>query len=212
MRGRLSEPLTGLYWDKPSPKFQGTYQVQCTAGWALMDLPVRGIKGYGKSFKRELREKCAGNARMNMQGTLLISSKKFVDLDQSRKDKYGLPLSRIHLFYEDSDIAMAQDMVERCEDIIRAGRGEVIASPGKVTADKLMIDYNHWVGTVRMGNDPKTSVLDRFGRSHDIPNLFVGDASVFPAYPEKNPTLSNIALSWRMSEHLAELAKKGELS
>jgi choline dehydrogenase-like flavoprotein len=107
---------------------------------------------------------------------------------------------------------MAQDMVGKCEDIIRAGGGEVISTPGKVTADKLIIDFNHWVGTVRMGNDAKTSVLDRFGRSHDIPNLFVGDASVFPAYPEKNPTLSNIALSWRMSEHLAELAKKGELS
>jgi choline dehydrogenase-like flavoprotein len=210
--GAYQSLLTGLYWDKPATKFQGTYQVQCTAGWALMDLPVRGIKGYGKRFKSELREKCAGNARMNMQGTLLISSKKFVDLDETRKDRYGLALSRIHLHYEDSDVAMAQDMVEKCEDIIRAGRGEVIASPGKVTADKLMIDFNHWVGTVRMGNDPKTSVLDRFGRSHDIPNLFIGDASVFPAYPEKNPTLSNIALSWRMAEHLSELAKKGELS
>ena len=81
-----------------------------------------------------------------------------------------------------------------------------------MTTDKLEIDFNHWVGTVRMGNDPKTSVLDRFGRSHDVPNLFVGDASVFPAYPEKNPTLTNIALSWRMSDHLVELAKKGELS
>jgi choline dehydrogenase-like flavoprotein len=210
--GTYQSLLTGLYWDQPSTKFHGTYQVQCTAGWSLMDLPVRGIKGFGKNFKRELREKSIGNARMNMQGSLLISSKKFVDVDHSRNDRYGLPLPRIHLYYEDSDIAMAQDMVEKCEEIIRAGRGEVIASPGRVTADKLVIDFNHWVGTVRMGNDAKTSVLDRFGRSHDIPNLFVGDASVFPAYPEKNPTLTNIALSWRMSEHLAELARKGELT
>jgi choline dehydrogenase-like flavoprotein len=205
--------LTGLYWDKPNPKFEGTYQVQNTAGWSLFDLPVRNsVKGFGRGFKRELREKCAGSARMNMQGSILISPRKFMDLDPDKKDRYGLNVSRVHLHYEDSDVAMAQDMVENCEAIIRAGGGEVISTPGQVTTQKLEIDFNHWVGTVRMGNDPKTSVLDCFGRSHDVPNLFVGDASVFPAYPEKNPTLTNIALSWRMSDHLAELAKKGELS
>jgi choline dehydrogenase-like flavoprotein len=210
--GGYQSLLTGLFWDKPNPKFEGTYQVQNTAGWSLMELPVRNVKGFGAGFKRELREKCAASARMNMQGSLLISPKKFVDLDPDRKDRYGLSVSRIHLHYEASDVAMAQDMVDTCEEIIRAGGGEVVSTPGKVTTAKLEIDYNHWVGTVRMGNDPKTSVLDRFGRSHDVPNIFVGDASVFPAYPEKNPTLTNIALSWRMSDHLAELARKGELS
>jgi choline dehydrogenase-like flavoprotein len=209
--GAYQSLLTGLYWDEPNPNFQGTYQVQNAAGWALFDLPVRGVRGFGRDFKRELREKNVANTRMNMQGSLLISLKKFVDLDPERKDKYGLNLSRVHLHYEDSDVAMAQDMTARCEEIIRAGGGEVIATPGKVTPDKLVIDQNHWVGTVRMGDNPKSSVLDRFGRSHDVPNLFVGDASVFPAYPEKNPTLTNIALSWRMSDHLVELARKGEL-
>jgi choline dehydrogenase-like flavoprotein len=209
--GGYQSLLTGLYWDQPNPNFQGTYQVQNAAGWSLFELPVRNVRGFGLGFKRELREKNVANARMNMQGSLLISSKKFVDLDPERKDKFGLNLSRVHLHYEDSDVAMAQDMTGRCEEIIRAGGGEVIGTPGKITPDKLFIDYNHWVGTVRMGDDPKSSVLDRFGRSHDVPNLFVGDASVFPAYPEKNPTLTNIALSWRMADHLAELARKGEL-
>jgi choline dehydrogenase-like flavoprotein len=62
-----------------------------------------------------------------------------------------------------------------------------------------------------MGNDAKTSVLNADGQSHDVVNLFVGDSSVFAAYPEKNPTLTNIALAWRMSERLAEKAKRGEL-
>jgi choline dehydrogenase-like flavoprotein len=210
--GSYQSLLTGLYWDKPNPNFAGTYQVQNTAGWSLFELPFRRVKGFGREFKRELREKNAASARMNMQGSLLISPRKFVDLDPDRKDRYGLNLPRVHLHYEANDLAMAQDCVEKCEEIIRAGGGEVIMTPGKVTPEKLGIDLNHWVGTVRMGNDPKTSVLDRFGRSHEIPNLFVGDASVFSAYPEKNPTLTNIALSWRMSDHLAELARKGELS
>ena len=74
-----------------------------------------------------------------------------------------------------------------------------------------MIDSNHWVGTARMGTDPKTSVVDPASRSHDIPNLYIGDASVFAAYPEKNPTLTNIALSWRMCDHLIENFRKGEV-
>jgi len=50
-----------------------------------------------------------------------------------------------------------------------------------------------------------------YGQSHEVSNLFIGDAAVFPAYPEKNPTLTNIALSWRMSDYLAERFHRGEL-
>ena len=212
MRGRISEPAHGpLLGQARRQSFRALTRCNARPDGRCWIYRCAASKDTAKSFKRELREKCAGNARMNMQGTLLISSKKFVDLDQSRKDRYGLPLSRVHLFYEEATSPWRRTWSRNARTLSGPGGGEVIATPGKVTADKLIIDFNHWVGTVRMGNDPKTSVLDRFGRSHDIPNLFVGDASVFPAYPEKNPTLSNIALSWRMSEHFAELAKKGEL-
>lgn len=204
--------LTGLYWHKPSSNFEGTYQVQCGAGVSPYHVAVKNVPGYGAAFKRKLREWNIGNAGMNMQGSLLISPQKFVDLDPNHIDGFSLKLPRIHLFYEDSDIAMADDMVATCEEIIRAGGGEVISSPGKITQRKLVIDLNHWVGTTRMGTDPRTSVVDPTGRSHDIPNLFVGDASVFPHYPEKNPTLSNIALSWRMADHLIERFRKNELA
>jgi choline dehydrogenase-like flavoprotein len=63
-----------------------------------------------------------------------------------------------------------------------------------------------------MGKDPKRSVVDTDNRCHDIPNLFIGDASVYPAYPEKNPTLTNIALTWRMAERLAARFRRGELA
>jgi choline dehydrogenase-like flavoprotein len=203
--------LTGLYWDRPSPNFEGTYQVQCGAGMQPWRLAGRIVDGFGSDFKRQIKEKSIGHAGMNMQGTTLISPEKFVDIDPHRKDRYGLNLSRVHLHFEPSDIAMAQDMVETCEEVIRAGGGEILSTPGKVTADSLQIDYNHWVGTTRMGTDAKNSVVNTSGQCHDIPNLFVGDASVFPANPEKNPTLTNIALSWRMSDHLVEKFRRGEL-
>jgi choline dehydrogenase-like flavoprotein len=171
----------------------------------------KDVTGFGSSLKRELREKNIGHVCMDMQGSLCISPRKFMDLDPDHKDRYGLNLPRIHLHYEDNDLAMAKDMVNTCEEVIRAAQGEILSEPGEITANELTIDYNHWVGTTRMGHDPRTSVVNRICQSHDVPNLFIGDASVFPAYPEKNPTLTNITLSWRMSDHLVEKFRRGEL-
>jgi choline dehydrogenase-like flavoprotein len=107
---------------------------------------------------------------------------------------------------------MARDMVDTCEEVIRAAGGTVYSKPAEISPATLVIDSNHWVGTARMGANPKTSVVNTFGQSHDVRNLFIGDASVFAAYPEKNPTLTNIALSWRMAENLAEKLRRGDLS
>jgi choline dehydrogenase-like flavoprotein len=204
--------LTGLHWDKPHPDFDMTYQVQCGAGLhPAGGLAIGTARGYGSTFKRALRDNNVCSALMNMQGSLAVSRDTFVDLDPERKDRHGLPLPRVHLRYGPNDIAMARDMVETCVDVIKTAGGEVYSTPGEISAEKLQIDYNHWVGTMRMGTDPKTSVVNTECRSHDVPNLFVGDSSVFAAYPEKNPTLTNIALSWRMSDHLAEKFRRGEI-
>ncbi len=205
--------LTGLYWDKPHPDFTGTYQVQCGSGLKAGRSPlvIKEGLGFGSPLKKQIREVNAGCVVMNMQGTTEITPRVFVDLDPQIKDRFGLPRPRIHLHYSAGDIAMAQDCVETCREVIRAAGGSVIKAPDKVTVDELIIDSNHWVGTARMGDDPKTSVVDRISQSHDIPNLFIGDASVFPAYPEKNPTLTNIALSWRMSERLVDKFRRGEV-
>jgi choline dehydrogenase-like flavoprotein len=207
--------LTGLYWDKPSPKFAGTYQVQCAAGLRGGRTPLPGqeklLPGFGASLKQKIRAFGAGHVTMNMQGTTEISPHTFVDLDPNRKDRFGLLRPRIHLHYTPSDVAMAQDCTETCQEVIGAAGGEVIIAPPKIAVSDLIIDSNHWVGTTRMGTNPKTSVVNLSGQSHDIPNLFIGDASVFAAYPEKNPTLTNITLSWRMSELMVEKFRRGNL-
>jgi choline dehydrogenase-like flavoprotein len=69
----------------------------------------------------------------------------------------------------------------------------------------------HELGTVRMGNDPKTSALNSHCQAHEVSNLFVADAAPFVSNPDKNPTLSIMALAWRTSEYLLEQAKKLEV-
>ena len=80
--------------------------------------------------------------------------------------------------------------------------GPEIEAPGAVI---------HEVGTTRMGNGPKTSVVNRYGQSHEVENLFVADGGVFTTNPDKNPTLTITALSWRMSDYLLDQAKKGNV-
>jgi choline dehydrogenase-like flavoprotein len=64
---------------------------------------------------------------------------------------------------------------------------------------------------VRMGDDPKTSALNKNCQAHDVKNLFVGDGACFVTGPDKNPTLTITALSWRTSEYILDQAKKGEI-
>jgi choline dehydrogenase-like flavoprotein len=70
----------------------------------------------------------------------------------------------------------------------------------------------HEVGTARMGDDPKTSVLNGYCQAHDVKNLFVTDGAPLVTNPDKNPTLTIMALSWRASEYLLQEAKKGNLA
>ena len=69
----------------------------------------------------------------------------------------------------------------------------------------------HELGVVRMGNDPKTSALNKYCQSHDVKNLFVADAAPFVSNPDKNPTLTICALAWRTAEYLAEELRKGNV-
>jgi choline dehydrogenase-like flavoprotein len=69
----------------------------------------------------------------------------------------------------------------------------------------------HELGTARMGNNPKTSVLNGYCQAHDVKNLFVTDAASFVTNPDKNPTLTIMALTWRASDYLLSEAKKGNL-
>jgi len=203
--------LTGLYWKTPSRKFEGSYQVQCGAGVNPRSNRAGWAPGYGADLKRRLKELAETHVLMNLQGMMLPSRETFVDLDRDRRDRFGLPLPRVHLRYGANEIAMAKDCVEVCEEIVHAAGGKVWQKPETPSPANLIIDGNHWAGTCRMSKSAKDGVVNTNSQSHDIPNLFIGDASVFPAYPEKNPTLTNIALSWRMSENLAALARKGEL-
>jgi choline dehydrogenase-like flavoprotein len=110
---------------------------------------------------------------------------------------------------------MAKDMQETFRAIVEAGGGTFYSqvqsdgpNPYGIADGGVII---HELGVVRMGNNPKTSALNGYCQAHEVKNLFVTDAASFVSNPDKNPTLTIMALSWRASEYLLDEARKGNL-
>jgi choline dehydrogenase-like flavoprotein len=151
----------------------------------------------------------------------------YCEIDPVVVDKWGIPVLRFHFKWSDYELKMAKDMQDTFRSIVEAAGGTVVDSArrqdaGAKTAGNQpqeQLPYGiseggeiiHELGTVRMGDDPKTSALNKNCQAHDVKNLFVGDGACFVTGPDKNPTLTITALSWRTSEYILDQAKKGEI-
>jgi choline dehydrogenase-like flavoprotein len=139
----------------------------------------------------------------------------YCEIDPNTVDEWGIPVLRFHFQMGENDITMARDMQQTFRSIVEAVGGTYLTETkatgkfphGLQTGGEVI----HEVGTVRMGNDPKTSALNSFCQAHEVKNLFVTDGGCFVTNPDKNPTLSILALSWRASEYLLDEARKGNV-
>jgi choline dehydrogenase-like flavoprotein len=104
---------------------------------------------------------------------------------------------------------MRDEMYGEMERILKAAGAEIL--PYRKVAPYPLGSITHEAGGARMGDDPKTSVLDAWNRCHDIKNLLVVDAACFPTHPEKHPTLTIMALAYRAADHLAEEIRRGDV-
>jgi choline dehydrogenase-like flavoprotein len=116
---------------------------------------------------------------------------------------------RFHFAWSDHEVKQAEHMRQTFTSILETlgARPDTIASTGISTGGEVI----HEVGTIRMGSDARTSLLNKYSQSHEVKNLFVADGGAFASNPDKNPTLTIIALAWRMSEYLAEEMRKGNV-
>jgi choline dehydrogenase-like flavoprotein len=201
-------------------EFLGGYHIEPGGGRFM---PVVGqfddecdrSEGYGASFKQSCRRSYGASIGMEALGQMIPNENTYCELDPSAVDEWGIPILRFHWRAGENEIRMAKDMQSTFRAIVEAGGGTYST---ETTADGPapygLYDGGtaiHESGTVRMGDDPKSSALNKYCQAHDVKNLFVTDAAAFVTSPDKNPTLSILALSWRASEHLLEQAKKGNL-
>ncbi|MBN8882096.1 choline dehydrogenase-like flavoprotein [Salana multivorans] len=129
-----------------------------------------------------------------------------VDLDPDVVDAWGLPVARITHTPHPNDYAQERWQIAKNGEILEAaGASRVIP----VNMERITGNTSHELGTARMGNDPAASVVDRWCRTHDVPNLYVFDASFFPTATGINPALTIMANTWRCVDHMLAYDRRG---
>jgi len=166
-----------------------------------------GAPGFGEAYKRALLEPQAG-IDMTGFGEVLARWDNFVEIDPQVKDRFGIPVLRISMADGPNENAMSKDMAESAAEMLEAAGAKNIQSYAHPSNGRWAV---HEAGIARMGNDPKTSVLNQFQQTHDVDNLFVMDASGFVSNPCQNPTLTIMALCVRSCDHLVDEMKRGNI-
>lgn len=163
------------------------------------------IDGLGREFKREIKRRYPTPVSFYSQAPSQRSDSNYVDIDPVVKDKYGIPAARLHFEWDKNTLLMWEHAKHSCEELLRASGAEYTGHGNPDPPGTSL----HETGTCRMGNDPKKFVTNRFGQTHDVPNLYVCDASVFLNCTDKTTTISILAFSLRTSEYLVENLKRG---
>lgn len=174
--------------------------------FALDGLPP-GMPTWGEEYRRALPEYFVRTMEVAGHTTSLAMESNNISLDPELTDRWGRPAIRTTYRDHPDDLAMMRFFVERGEEILHAaGARQVWSNP--VQPQTLGA---HLLGTCRMGDDPASSVVDRYHRSHEVPNLFICDGSSMVTSGRGQPTMTIQALAFRAAEHMARFAKAGEI-
>jgi choline dehydrogenase-like flavoprotein len=186
-------------------KFIRGYSVYPDGGCSEFPWYFDQIEGFGREYKREIKRRYPTPVSFYIQAPTQRSDKNFVDIDPQVKDIYGIPAARLHFEWDPNTLLMWEHGKHACEQLLRASGAEYLGSAPEPDMPGTSL---HETGTLRMGNDPKKFVTNRFGQTHDVPNLYICDASVFPNCTDKTTTISILAFSLRTTEHLIDNLKK----
>jgi choline dehydrogenase-like flavoprotein len=156
---------------------------------------------YGEALQKEINSMTNAGFDMTAMGEVLPRYENHVRIDKNVKDAWGIPALHVSARYTDNEHNMADDAMNTLDEVCRAAGFEVLAKHAQMVPPGESI---HELGTCRMGDDPKKSVLNKWNQSHDIKNLFVVDGSSFVSAGSQNPTLTILALSMRAAEYMAE--------
>jgi choline dehydrogenase-like flavoprotein len=175
-------------------------------GFALGGLPPDAPR-WGSQYKAMLREHFTRTVHASGHTTSLPVETNSISLDPHVKDAWGLPVVRVTYKDHAEDMKTMQFFQARCKELLEA------AGPRKVWTREVSnqsFGY-HLLGTCRMGNDPHSSVVDKYHRAHDVSNLFICDGSSFVTSGRGQPTCTIQALAFRASDHIIRMAKNGDI-
>jgi choline dehydrogenase-like flavoprotein len=206
-------------WDSKNKDFPRGYHIEIGGGFGMPQIGTfrnacRRHEGYGKDLKDYIRNDYGTYVGLAGRGEQIPNESTYCEIDPEVVDQYGIPVLRFHFKWTDAELKQAQHMHDTFKAILEAMGGKITnPRPAPVEGEGISIggEIIHELGTIRMGNDPSTSVLNKYCQAHEVKNLFIADAAPFVSNPDKNPTLTITAMAWRTAEYLAEEMRKGNV-
>ncbi len=193
--------------DEKKRNYAGGFHFQLQDIGFMFPYHAPHLKGFGKKYKEQVRFLQPGFLRIDCNGKVLARPENRVTVDPQQLDAYGIPIPVIHFNFCDNDRALWNDMKQKAHQIADAARARLV-----IDTDPVPTGFgDHEEGTVRMGKDPRTSVLNSYCQAHEVRNLFVVGGCSFTTFPEKNPTLTIMALAVRAARYMASEVQKGGL-
>ncbi|MBA4850011.1 GMC oxidoreductase [Emticicia sp. BO119] len=181
------------------------------AGFSGSRMNYTDNNGIGEELKTSLFDRKYGNWRVgsHMMGETIPKESNFVTLDKDQKDPWGIPLIRTSVAYDDNDEKMIKDFHEQMTEMLTlSGFKNIQTHDNPKKAPGLDI---HEMGGVRMGNDPKTSLLNKWNAMHHCKNVFVTDGACMTSNSTQNPSLTFMAITARAADYAVKEFKKGNL-
>jgi choline dehydrogenase-like flavoprotein len=170
--------------------------------------------GYGAQLKADYRKYYGATVNFDGRGEMIPNEDSYCELDPTTVDRFGIPVLRFHWKFTDHEYNQSKHMQETLRSLIAAMGGTVFSAMptreqgyGLATGGSII----HETGGARMGNDPKSSVVNANCQAHDVKNLFVADGSPFVSQADKNPTWTILALAWRTSDYITQQRKAGAI-
>lgn len=163
---------------------------------------------WGSQFKREIARDFTHTCSFNGHTTSLPLSTNSVSLDPDVKDMWGRPALRTTYMNHPDDLATMKFFADRGQELMEAAGAIKIESSYSAEGQTGGV---HLLGTCRMGDDPNTSVVDRFNRAHDVPNLFMVDGSSMVTSGRGQPTMTIMALAFRAADFMIRAARTGDI-
>ena len=200
------------YWGgMVMPSYGFGFGVENLNGKFVVNGQQKAAGGYGASLKEDYRYFYGATVGLSGRGEAIALESNYCELDPNAVDKWGIPVLRFNVKWSEHEINQAKHMKETFREIMHE-MGAIItfgddgpennyglAAPGQII---------HEAGTARMGNDPRTSALNKWNQAHDCKNLFVMDGAAFVSQADKNITWTILALAMRSSEYLINEMKK----
>jgi len=187
-------------------KFIRGYSVYMGGGCDEYPWHYRQLEGFGLDFKREIKRYYPATIGALIQAPSLPSPGNFVDIDPEKSDAFGIPQLRFHFQWGANELLMWEHAKQVMVDLFKAAGGEMWGADSEPQRPGTSL---HETGVCRFGADPKTSVTNKWAQTHDVSNLYICDASIFPSPTDKTTTMPIIAFAMRTCDYILANFQRG---